>query len=32
MAQNIGRLDEGQEEESEVTQEAKTGMGWGGKE
>jgi len=32
MAQNIVRLDEGEEEESEVTQEAQAGMGGGGKE
>jgi len=32
MAQNIVRLDEGEEEESEVTQEAQTGMGGGGEE
>jgi len=32
MAQNIVRLDEGEEEESEVTQEAQSGMGGGGKE
>jgi len=31
MAQNIVRIDEG-EEESEVTQEAQAGMGGGGKE
>eukprot|EP00277_Geminigera_cryophila_P008059 CAMPEP_0179434150 /NCGR_PEP_ID=MMETSP0799-20121207/18466_1 /TAXON_ID=46947 /ORGANISM="Geminigera cryophila, Strain CCMP2564" /LENGTH=30 /DNA_ID= /DNA_START= /DNA_END= /DNA_ORIENTATION= len=30
MAQNIVRLDEGEEEESEVTQEAQAGMGGGG--
>jgi len=32
MAQNIVRLDEGEEEESEVTQEALAGMVGGGKE
>jgi len=32
MVQNIVRLDEGEEEESEVTQEAQTRMGGGGKE
>jgi len=32
MAQNIVRLDEGEEEESEVTQDAQAGMGGGGKE
>jgi len=32
MTQNIVRLDEGKEEESEVTQEAQAGMGGGGKE
>jgi len=32
MAQNIVRLDKGEEEESEVTQEAQAGMGGGGKE
>ena len=31
MAQNIVRLDEGEEEESEVTQEAQAGMGRGGR-
>ena len=30
MAQNIVRLDKGEEEESEVTQEAQAGMGEGG--
>jgi len=29
MAQNIVRLDEGEEEESEVTQEVQAGMGGG---
>jgi len=29
MAQNIVRLDEGEDEESEVTQEAQAGMGGG---
>jgi len=32
MAQNIVRLDEGEEEENEVTQEAHSGMGGGGQE
>jgi len=32
MAQNIVRLDEGEEEEGEVMQEAQAGMGGGGKE
>jgi len=32
MAQNIVRLDEGEEEESEVTQEVQAGMGAGGTE
>jgi len=32
MAQNIVRLDEGEEEESEVTQEAQAGMDGGGEE
>jgi len=32
MAQNIVRLDEGEEEESEVTLEAQAGMGRGGEE
>jgi len=31
MAQNIVRLDEGEEEESEVTEEAQAGMGGGAK-
>ena len=31
MAQNIVQIDEGEEEESEVTQEAQAGMGGGGK-
>jgi len=32
MAQNTVRLDEGEEEESEVTQEVQAGMEGGGKE
>jgi len=32
MAQNIVRLDEGEEDESEMTQEAQAGMGGGGEE
>jgi len=32
MVQNIVRLDEGEEKESEVMQEAQEGMGGGGKE
>ena len=32
VAQNIVRLDEGEEEESEMTQEAQAGMGGGGQE
>jgi len=32
MGQNIVRLDEGEEEESEVTQKAYAGMAGGGKE
>jgi len=32
MAQNIVRLDKGEEEENEVTQEAQAGMGGGAKE
>jgi len=32
MAQNIVRLDEGEEEESQVTQKAQAGMGGGGEE
>jgi len=32
MVQYIVRLDKGEEEESEVTQQAKAGMGGGGKE
>jgi hypothetical protein len=32
MAQNTVRLDEGEEEESEVTQEVQAGMKGGGKE
>jgi len=32
MSQNIVRLDEGEEEESEVTQEAQAEMGGGGKD
>jgi len=32
MTQNIVRLDEGEEKENEVTQEAQAGMGGAGKE